>query len=150
MYIFSYIPTSCIYLQSFLDLVFIWFSNRLMWFDCVHYCATETILAGCVCVSAHMAVLYKCVYMNACVCGRQAVSSGGGPVCQCGGWRREQCSLYKSGQITEAERPETPFHCPAFSAFCQPGHMPLELCSLALMLAPDRLVEPVLGLHSSV
>lgn len=37
-----------------------------------------------------------------------------------------RASLYKSGQITEVERPATPLHCPASSALCQPTHTPLE------------------------
>lgn len=33
-----------------------------------------------------------------------------------------RASFYKSGQITEAERPATPFHYPASSALCHPTH----------------------------
>lgn len=38
-----------------------------------------------------------------------------------------KASFYKSGQITEAERPATPFHYPASSALCHPTHTPLTL-----------------------
>lgn len=66
-----------------------------MWFACVHYCATETVLPGYVpvCLCTHLCVcMFECVCVCAWmgVCGRQAVSSGGGPVCQCGGGRGEQ------------------------------------------------------------
>lgn len=50
-------------------------------------------------------------------------------------------SLYKSGQITEAERPATPLHYPAFSALCQPTHTPLLYGLIDAVLAPDTLVD---------
>lgn len=72
----------------FLDLVFICCSDGPMWLSCVHYCATEAIPPECVHVSTRVVVSVFSVCVS--VCGRQAVSSGGGPVCQCGGGRGEQ------------------------------------------------------------
>lgn len=41
-------------------------------------------------VCAHGILRAKCACVCACSCGRQAVSSGGGPVCRCGGGRGER------------------------------------------------------------
>lgn len=48
-------------------------------------------------------------------------------------------SLYKSGQITETERPGTPFYGPAFSALHQPALKPLEQYRFDAFFAPNRL-----------
>lgn len=109
----------------FLDLVFIWLSNGPMWFGCVHYCATETILArvcSCVCFCV------KCVYECARVCVDARLSPAEEAQCVSVEVEGEsRASFYKSGQITEAERPATPFYYPASSALCQPTHTPLIL-----------------------
>lgn len=124
----------------FLDLVFICLSSGPMWLGCVRYFATETILPGYARVSMCMALFA----LSVCVCERACVSDCARVfVCVCVDARlspveEAQCvsvevegesraSFYKSGQITEAERPATPLQYPASSALCHLTHSLLTL-----------------------
>lgn len=103
-----------------------------MRFGCIHYCATETALLEYVLVSVHMTF---------CVCADARLSPA--EEAQCVGVEVEgesRHSLYKSGQITEAERPATPFHCPVSSALCQLTHTPGLYGLVGFILAANSTV----------
>lgn len=112
----------------FLDLVFIWFSNRPMWFGYMHYCAAETIPSGFVSACLAVGVFSVCAYVRACVFEDASLSPAEEAQCVSVEVEGEsRSSLYKSGQITEVERPATPFHYPASSALCLLTYKPSEL-----------------------
>lgn len=121
-----------------------------MWFACVHYCATETVLPGYVpvCLCTHLCVF---VCARGWVCADASLSPVEEALCVSVEVEGEsRARLYKSEQITEAERPATPFHCPASSALCQ-QHTHAQPNSLTnFILVSDTIVLRISDLYHQV